>query len=55
MIARNPTHGQPRFPADFALLFSFSNNTHVESLGFSRVRGIAISPPPCFLEENAVF
>jgi hypothetical protein len=45
----------PRFPVDFAFLFTFSNNTHVESLGFSRVRGIAISPTPCFLEENAIF
>jgi hypothetical protein len=45
----------PRFPVDFALFISFSNNTHVESLGFSRVRGIAISPTPVFLEENAVF
>jgi hypothetical protein len=47
--------GTPRFPDDFALLFSFSNNTHVESRGFPRFRGIAIPPPPCFLGENAVF
>jgi hypothetical protein len=45
----------PRFPDDFALFFTFSNNTHVESRGFPRVRGIAIPPTPAFLEENAVF
>jgi hypothetical protein len=45
----------PRFPDDSAFFVTFSNNTHVESHGFSRVRGIAISPNPCFLEENAAF
>jgi hypothetical protein len=45
----------PRFPGDFEFLFTFSNNTYVESLGFPRVFGIALPPTPGFLEENAVF
>jgi hypothetical protein len=40
---------------DFALLFSFSNNTQVVSLGIPRVRRIASPPTPRFLEENAHF
>jgi hypothetical protein len=43
------------YPVNFALLFSFSNNTHVVSLGIPRVRGIASLPTPRFLEENALF
>jgi hypothetical protein len=49
------TSTNPRFPVVFALLFSFSNNTHVESRGFPRVRVFAIPPTPAFLEENEVF
>jgi hypothetical protein len=45
----------PRFPVDCAFLFSFSNNTHVESCGFPRVFEIAVPPTPRFPEENAVF
>jgi hypothetical protein len=37
------------------LLFSFSNNTHVVSLGIPRVRRIACPPTYHFLEENALF
>jgi hypothetical protein len=43
-----------RFPDVSALFFTFSNNTHVESRGFPRFRGIAIPPTPRFLEENTV-
>jgi hypothetical protein len=45
----------PRFPDVSAFFFTFSNNTHVESLGFPRVFGIASAPTPGFIEENAVF
>ena len=50
---RSSTH--PRFPVDFAFLFTFSNDTHVVSLGIPRVRRIASPPTPVFSKKTHFF